>query len=232
MSLFESDIEKAACEWFEDIGYTIAHGPDIAPEGSEPERESFEDVVLHERLRNAIALLNPGIPLDGLEEAFRKVTRLTAPTLVGRNRQIHKWIRDGVDVEFRRPDGSIGGDQVRLVDAVDVEQNDFLVVNQFFVRESNNKRIPDIVVFVNGLPIAVIELKSMADEDATIDQAFQQIKTYKAEIPRLFDYNELLVVSDGGAARMGSLTAGWECSSHGQQSTTKRPSKASWHWRH
>ena len=210
MSLFESDIEKAACEWFEDIGYTIAHGPDIAPEGSEPERESFEDVVLHERLRNAIALLNPGIPLDGLEEAFRKVTRLTAPTLVGRNRQIHKWIRDGVDVEFRRPDGSIGGDQVRLVDAVDVEQNDFLVVNQFFVRESNNKRIPDIVVFVNGLPIAVIELKSMADEDATIDQAFQQIKTYKAEIPRLFDYNELLVVSDGGAARMGSLTAGWE----------------------
>lgn len=210
MSLYESDIEQAACEWFADIGFAIAHGPDIAPEGSDSERESFEDVVLTERLRDAIVRLNPDIPADGQDEAFRKVKRLTAPTLVGRNRQFHKWIRDGVDVEFRRSDGSVGGDQVRLLDADDVSNNDFLAVNQFFVRESNNKRIPDIVVFVNGLPISVIELKNMADEDATIDQAYGQLQTYKAEIPKLFDYNELLVVSDGVAARMGSLTAGWE----------------------
>jgi len=208
--LYESDIEEAAMEWLNAVGFDVAHGPDIAPEGSAPERETFGDVVLKDRLRAAIAALNPNVPSDGLDEAFRKVTRLTGPTLIARNRQVHNWLRDGVEVEFRRPDGLVGGDRVRLVDYETPARNDLLAVNQFRVHEAGNKRIPDIVVFVNGLPLAVFELKSMADEEATIYGAFNQLQTYRAEIPSLFDYNELRIASDGIKARMGSLTAGWE----------------------
>ncbi|MCA9086098.1 MAG: type I restriction endonuclease subunit R, partial [Planctomycetaceae bacterium] len=210
MPLNESTLELAALDWFADQGFSTAHGPDIAPEGKAAERNSFGDMLLTGRLRDAIARLNPDVPGDGLDEAFRKLTRLDGPTLIARNRQFHNWLRDGVEVEYRRQDGSIKGDRVRLIDFDNPGNNDFLAVNQFLVREGNHKRIPDIVVFVNGLPLAVIELKNPGDENATIDDAYQQLQTYKAEIPSLLDYNELLVVSDGSNARLGSLTAGME----------------------
>ncbi|HIK92664.1 MAG TPA: type I restriction endonuclease subunit R, partial [Planctomycetes bacterium] len=209
-ALDESTIELAALEWFTDLGYQTAHGPDIAQEGSAAERESFADVLLVGRLQAALAQLNPGIPSEGIDEAFRMVTRMDGPTLIGRNRQFHRWLRDGVEVEFRRPDGSVGGDRVKLVDYDNPANNDLLAVNQFRVREGDHLRIPDIVVFVNGLPLAVFELKNLADEDATIDGAFKQLQTYKSEIPSLFDCNELLIASDGQKARIGSLTGTWE----------------------
>ena len=146
-ALDESTIELAALEWFADLGFQTAHGPDLAPEGAATERESFSDVLLLGRLQAALTQLNPDIPSEGIDEAFRMVTRMDGPTLVGRNRQFHRWLRDGVEVEFRRPDGSVGGDRVKLVDYDTPSNNDLLAVNQFRVREGNHLRIPDIVVF-------------------------------------------------------------------------------------
>ncbi len=210
MSLNESHVEAAALEWFGELGYAVGHGPHLAPGEPAAERDSFGDVVLVGRLRAAIARLNPSIPADAQEEAFRKVLRVGTPSLTQTNRAFHKMLRDGVDVEYPRTDGSIKGDKVRLVDFGDVEANDWLAVNQFTVIESGHNRRPDIVVFLNGLPLSVIELKNAADEEATIWNAYEQLQTYTAEIPSLLHYNELLVVSDGSQARIGSLTANQE----------------------
>ena len=210
MSLNESHVEAAALEWFGELGYAVGHGPHLAPGEPAAERDSFGDVVLVGRLRAAIARLNPSIPADAQEEAFRKVLRVGTPSLTQTNRAFHKMLRDGVDVEYPRPDGSIKGDKVRLVDFGDVGANDWLAVNQFTVIESGHNRRPDIVVFLNGLPLSVIELKNAADEEATIWNAYEQLQTYTAEIPSLLHYNELLVVSDGSQARIGSLTANQE----------------------
>ncbi|WP_238710780.1 type I restriction endonuclease subunit R [Oceanipulchritudo coccoides] len=210
MPLNESIIEDAALTWFEELGYQIGHGPHIAPGEAAAERNSFGDVVLEGRLRAAVHRLNPSIPGDAQEEAIRKVLRIATPSLVQTNRAFHAMLRDGVPVEYRRPDGSIAGDHVRLVDFVDTVSNDFYAVNQFTVIEGQHNRKPDIVVFVNGLPIGVIELKNAADENATIWSAFKQLQTYKKEIGSLFHYNELLIVSDGPMARIGSLTASEE----------------------
>ena len=210
MSLNESHVEAAALEWFGELGYAVGHGPHLAPGEPPAERDSFGDVVLVGRLRAAIARLNPSIPADAQEEAFRKVLRVGTPSLTQTNRAFHKMLRDGVDVEYPRPDGSIKGDKVRLVDFGDVEANDWLAVNQFTVIEAGHNRRPDIVVFLNGLPLSVIELKNAADEEATIWNAYEQLQTYTAEIPSLLHYNELLVVSDGSQARIGSLTANQE----------------------
>ena len=210
MSLNESIAEDAALEWFGELGYAVGHGPHLAPGEPAAERDSFGDVVLVGRLRAAIARLNPSIPADAQEEAFRKVLRVGTPSLTQTNRAFHKMLRDGVDVEYPRPDGSIKGDKVRLVDFGDVEANDWLAVNQFTVIEAGHNRRPDIVVFLNGLPLSVIELKNAADEEATIWNAYEQLRTYTAEIPSLLHYNELLVVSDGSQARIGSLTANQE----------------------
>ncbi len=210
MSLNESIVEDAALEWFGELGYTIGHGPHLAPGDPAAERDGFGEVVLVGRLREAIARLNPGIPADAQEEAFRKVLRVGTPSLTQTNRAFHKMLRDGVDVEYPRPDGSIKGDKVRLVDFGAVEANDWLAVNQFTVIEAGHNRRPDIVVFLNGLPLSVIELKNAADEEATIWNAYEQLQTYTAEIPSLLHYNELLVVSDGSQARIGSLTANQE----------------------
>ena len=210
MSLNESIVEAAALEWFGELGYAIGHGPHLAPGEPAAERDGFGEVVLVGRLREAIARLNPGIPADAQEEAFRKVLRVGTPSLTQTNRAFHKMLRDGVDVEYPRPDGSIKGDKVRLVDFSDVEANDWLAVNQFTVIEAGHNRRPDIVVFINGLPLSIIELKNAADEEATIWNAYEQLKTYTAEIPSLLHYNELLVVSDGSQARIGSLTANQE----------------------
>jgi type I restriction enzyme R subunit len=210
MNLNESTVEGAALEWFAELAYGVGHGPHLAPAEPASEREAFGDVVLLDRLRAAIAKLNPAIPSGAQEDALRKVLRIATPSLVQTNRAFHKLLRDGVDVEYLRPDGSIKGDAVRLVDFDAVNANDWFAVNQFTVIEAQHNRRPDIVVFVNGLPLAVIELKNAADEDASIWSAYAQLQTYKAEIPSLLHYNALLVASDGMQARVGSLTANQE----------------------
>ena len=210
MSLNESTIEEAVLVWFQELGFDVAHGPEIAPSEPGSERDSFGDVVLVGRLRDAISRLNPGIPAEGLDEALRKVLRPESPSLIANNRTFHAMLRDGVEVEYRRPDGSIGGDHVRLLDAEQLEANDWLVVNQFTVKEGQAHRRLDVVVFVNGLPLAVIELKNLADQDATIDDAHAQLRTYRSELTSLFVYNELCVISDGVNARLGAMTANME----------------------
>jgi type I restriction enzyme R subunit len=210
MSLNESHIEEATLEWLGELGYAIGHGPEMAPGEAASERDSFSDVVLKGRLREAIHWLNPAIPEEAREEALRKVLRHETTSLIGNNRSFHHFLRDGVPVEYKRSDGSIAGDRVRLVDFADVKANDWLAVNQFTVIEGQHNRRPDVILFLNGLPLAVIELKNAADEEATIWSAFSQLQTYKAEIPSLMSYNEMLVVSDGLQARIGSLTANQE----------------------
>jgi len=220
MSLNESIVEEAALAWFSELGYSVGHGPHLAPGEPAAERGSFGEVVLVGRLREAIRRLNPTIPEEAREEALRKVLRVGTPALVQTNRAFHRMLRDGVPVEYPRPDGSIAGDHVRLVDFDDVRANDWLAVNQFTVIEGQHTptsakatgggRRPDIVVFVNGLPLGLIELKNATDQDATIWSAYAQLQTYKEEIPTLLHYNAALVVSDGLQARMGSVTANQE----------------------
>ncbi len=210
MNLNESIVEDAALEWFGDLGYPVGHGPHLAPGEPAAERDSFGEVVLVGRLREAIRRLNPAIPEEAREEALRKVLRVGTPSLTQTNRAFHRLLRDGVPVEYPRPDGSIAGDHVRLVDFGDVRANDWLAVNQFTVIEGQHNRRPDIVVFLNGLPLGLIELKNAADEDATIWSAYAQLQTYKAEVASLLHYNAALVVSDGLQARMGSVTANQE----------------------
>ena len=171
---------------------------------------SYRDVVLEARLRQALARLNPALPAEALEDALRKLTRLSAPSPLERNRTAHRMLVDGVTVEYRRADGSIAGDQARLIDFDDPAKNDWLAVNQFTVAEGQHTRRPDVVLFVNGLPLAVIELKNPADENATVWSAWQQLQTYQAQIPALFATNAALVVSDGTHARIGALGAGKE----------------------
>lgn len=208
----ESVVEDAALEWFEGLGYAIAHGPEIAPDAGGSERASYADVLLIDRLRNTLFTLNPDIPAECLEEVIKRLQRPELSTLIENNRAFHSLLRDGVDVEYRLPDGSSKGDKVWLFDFNDPDRNDWLAVNQFTVVEkigaNQHDRRPDVVIFVNGIPLAVIELKNAADEEADIWTAYKQVQTYKAEIPSLFVSNSLLLVSDGLDARIGSLTAG------------------------
>ena len=209
-NLDESTVEQAALDWFRGLGYSVAHGPDLAPGEPAAERDSFRDVVLVGRLRDAIRRHNPAIPEEAREEALRKVLRPETPSLIAGNRRFHAMLRDGVEVEYRRPDGSIAGDRVMLLDFDWPERNDWLVVNQFTVIEGQHNRRPDLVLFINGLPLGIIELKNAADEDATIWSAYNQLKTYQQELGSLFLFNEVLVISDGVNARIGSLTASQE----------------------
>jgi type I restriction enzyme, R subunit len=209
-ALDESVVEDAALSWFRELGYTVAQAPHLAPGEIATERSSFADVVLVGRLHDAIARLNPAIPGEAREEALRKVLRHDAPSLVANNRGFHEMLRDGVPVEYRRNDGSIAGDHVRLIDFDNPTENDWLAVNQFTVIEGQNNRRPDIVVFVNGLPLGIVELKIPEDTDKWFAAAYNQIQTYKQEIPSLMHYNEVTVISDGLEARSGSLTANQE----------------------
>ena len=225
MTLNESIVEEAALEWFGELGYSCLGAEALTPALSHGERESYGEVVLVGRLREAIRRLNPAIPEEARDEALRKVLRVGTPALVQTNRAFHRMLRDGVPVEYSRPDGSIAGDHVRLVDFNDVQANDWLAVNQFTVIEGalpstsgrgaggegiGAHRRPDIVVFVNGLPLGLIELKNAVNEETDIWSAYAQLQTYKAEIPTLLHYNAALVVSDGLQARMGSVTANQE----------------------
>jgi type I restriction enzyme, R subunit len=208
--LNESIVEDATLEWFGELGYSCTNGLRIAPGEPAAERVSFGEVVLVSRLSEAIRRLNVSIPEEAREEALRKVLRVGTPSLTQTNRAFHRMLRDGVPVEYPRTDGSIAGDHVRLIDFGNAAANDWLAVNQFTVIEGQHNRRPDIVVFVNGLPLGVIELKNAADEDATIWSAYGQLQTYKAEIASLLHYNAALVVSDGLQARIGSVTANQE----------------------
>jgi len=209
-SFSESVVEEAAIGWLADLGWSIKHGPDIAPGEPDTERTDYAQVILEDRLQQALARLNPKLPTQTLDDTFRKLMRLEGPTLEVRNRAFHRFLADGVTVEYRRPDGSIAGAQAQVLDFENVANNDWLAVNQFTVCENKCNRRPDIVLFVNGLPLAILELKNPADENATIWTAFQQLQTYKQELPSLYAFNELLVVSDGVEARIGTLTAGRE----------------------
>ncbi|MCY3994366.1 MAG: type I restriction endonuclease subunit R [Caldilineaceae bacterium] len=209
-TLSEADVEQVALDWLQGLGWSVAHGPDIAPDTPTAERSDYGQVVLEQRLRDALSELNPGLPGPALDDAYRKLTRPRGATLEARNRTFHRLLVDGVTVEYPAQDGSMRGAQARVVDFEHPERNDWLAVNQFRVTENQNKRRADIVLFANGLPLAIIELKNPADEDATIWTAWNQLQTYKEELPALFAMNAAMIVSDGLEARIGTLTAGKE----------------------
>jgi type I restriction enzyme R subunit len=206
----ESVVESAALAWLEGDGWQVAHGPDLAPDTPAAERRDYGDMILARRLRDAIARLNPDLPAEAADDALRRITQPEGATAEARNRAFHRLLVDGVTLEYRRPDGSIAGTQAKVIDFDEIDNNDWLVVNQFTVVENKHTRRPDVVLFVNGLPLVVIELKNPTDEEATVWTAFQQLQTYKAELPTLFAYNALLVISDGLEARVGTVTAGRE----------------------
>lgn len=201
----EDNIEQVIIQEFIELGYQYINGTDISPDGSMPERE-YNEVVLKNRLQEAIAKLNPTIPYEAQEEALRKVLRSDSPELFQNNYQFHKYLTEGVDVEYRKTD-RIAGDKVWLIDYESPSNNEFLVINQFTVIEGNTNKRPDVILFVNGLPMVVIELKNAADENADVNAAFNQLQTYKQTIPSLFQYNALLIASDGWDALYGSLTS-------------------------
>ena len=209
-TLTEADVERAALEWLANLGWQVAHGPDIAPDTPGAERDDYGQVVLDSRLRDALASLNPSLPAAALDDAFLKLTHPEGATLEARNRAFHRMLVNGVTVEYRTNDGAIRGEQAQVVDFDNPDNNDWLAVNQFTVTENRNTRRPDVVLFLNGLPLGVIELKNPADQDATIWTAWQQLQTYRAELPSLFSMNGTLMVSDGLNARIGALGAGRE----------------------
>ncbi len=219
-ALSESVVEDAALDWLRELGYHVISGPDM-PAEPHALRESYEDVVFGSSLRGVLERLNPDLPGQALDDVYRKLTRPEGSTLEARNRAFHRMLVDGVTVEYRNAEGVVRGAQARVIDFDNPEENDWLAINQFTVVENlpaatdaaqagKNNRRPDVVLFVNGLPLGVIELKNPADEEATIWTAWQQLQTYKNELPTLFSFNAVLIVSDGVNARIGSLTAGRE----------------------
>lgn len=209
----ENMAEQAALDWFEGLGYQRVFGPDIAPQGPQQERENYKVVVLADRLLTAMARINPHIPAAVLEDAARQVIHGNAAGLMQANRQFHRWLTDGVPVEINRQVGEMSetlGDRVKLIDFGNVDNNEWVAINQFSIEGPKHTRRPDIVVFINGLPLAVIELKNPADENADIWAAFNQLQTYKEDIPDLFVFNEVLGISDYTLARIGSLSADQE----------------------
>jgi type I restriction enzyme, R subunit len=205
--LNEQTVEDWALALLAKLGYQVIHGLTIAPGEPAAERTEYAQVVLERRLREALARLNPNLPPDALEQAFRRVLTPPFPALLPNNRAFHRLLVDGVPVEFPRPDGTSSHGSARLIDFDNPERNDWLAVNQFSIQGPHHTRRPDIILFVNGLPLAVFELKNPTDTHATVWDAYNQLQTYKVQIPDLFIYNELLVISDGLDARLGSLTA-------------------------
>ena len=203
----ESDIEHICIDYLNELDYGYLYGPDISPDGLFCERQ-YKEVILVARLKNAIDRLNPLISVDAREEVLKKVLRTSSPNLLINNENFHQYLTEGIDIEYRK-DGNIRGDKVYLVDFNNPDNNEFLAVNQFTIIENGNNKRPDIILFVNGLPLVVIELKNPTDEKATTKNAFNQLQTYKHLIPTLFIYNALLIASDGWEARCGTLTSDW-----------------------
>jgi type I restriction enzyme R subunit len=205
--LSEADVEHALLDQLRALGYCIEREDEIGPDGRRPERESHDEVVLRKRLEASVARLNPGVPLEARLDAVRKVTQSELPSLLEENRRIHRLLTEGVDVEYYADDGTLTAGKVALVDFEDPERNDWLAVSQFVVIHGQSHRRPDVVLFVNGLPLGVIELKAPGSAGAHLLGAFNQLQTYKQQIPALFNTNALLITSDGIAARVGSLSA-------------------------
>ncbi|MHB2027147.1 MAG: type I restriction endonuclease subunit R [Elusimicrobiota bacterium] len=205
----ESDVEVATLDWLDGLGYTVLHGPEIAPGELLAERAGFDAVVLEKRLRSALAMLNPALPSEALDDAVSKLLRAEHAGLIENNCRFHGLLVNGVPVEYQS-EGRTKSDFARIVDFDRPENNEFLAVNQFTVIEDRHDRRPDIVLFLNGLPLVVIELKNAADENATVRKAFKQLQTYKAEIPSLLACNAALIISDGLDARAGTLSSDWE----------------------
>ena len=205
----EDQLEQETLAWLSDTGYSHVYGPDVAVDGDSPERNNYMQVVLVERLRAAISRLNPTVPYAAREDSLQQVLNLDTPVLLSANRLFHRMLVNGVPVEYQC-DGETRGDFVRLIDFADVAANEWLAVNQFSIKGPKYTRRPDIILFVNGLPLVLLELKNPADENADIWKAFGQIETYKEQIPDVFQYNEVLVIADGTEARMGSLSSNAE----------------------
>lgn len=210
--IYESHVEEFALQLLKEMGYGVGYGPDFAfgEKSSERFDPNYGDVVLEQRLRDALDRLNPHLPADALDEAFRKLTRPATSSLMLQNRAIHRALVDGIEVEYTREDGSVAGDLARVLDFEDLSKNNWLALNQFTVQENKHNRRPDVVIFVNGLPLVVLELKNPADENADVWNAWAQLQTYQAQIPSLFNYNVALITSDGTTARVGTIGAGKE----------------------
>lgn len=207
--LSEAEVESLLLEQLQGLGYACLNDAVSGPDGSAPERDAYSDTILSRRLREAVARLNPHIPTEAREDALRQLVAAERPSLIEENRRLHRALVEGVPVEFRIEDGTIRGDAVRLVDPED-RLNDWLAIAQFTVTENGYKRRPDVVVFLNGLPVGVIEVKKPGEEAASLTAAFNQLQTYKAQVPSLFRTNAVLVTTDGIMARVGSLTANQE----------------------
>ena len=202
----EDQLEQETLGWLQDVGYTHLYGPDIAHDGPNPERSHYRQVILTFRLREAIRKLNPNVPSAAREDALKQVLDLGIPVLLSANRQFHRLLVTGVPVQYQLH-GETRGDFVRLIDWGTPERNDWLAVNQFSIKGPHHTRRPDIILFVNGLPLVLIELKNPADLNADVWKAFDQLQTYKAQIPDVFQTNEVLVISDGTEALLGSLSS-------------------------
>lgn len=205
----ESVVEGAALGWLSELGYTVIYGGTIAPGESKAERESYKEVVLKGRLLSALRRLNPALPNEAVDEAYRKITQPQSPSLIEDNRAFHRMLVNGVEVEYMR-DGRLTGDIAALADWENPSYNDWLAVNQFTVQDGMHNRRPDIVIFLNGLPLVVMELKNPTSEKADIWSAFNQLQTYKEQIPSIFAYNSFLLVSNSNEARVGTITANRE----------------------
>jgi type I restriction enzyme R subunit len=205
----EDQLEQETLVWLQELGYRHVFGPDIAYDGTNPERRNYREVLLEERLASSIARLNPKVPLAARDDALAQIKDLGTPALLSANRQFHRLLCTGVPVQYQR-DGETVGDFVQLVDWANPDANDWLAVNQFTLQGPKHTRRPDIILFVNGMPLVLLELKNPADANADIWKAFDQIQTYKEQIPDVFQYNEILIISDGSEARMGSLSADTE----------------------
>lgn len=202
----EDQLEQEVLGWLAEVGYRVVCGYDVAPDSDNPWRANFNQVLLLDQLRDAIARLNPSVPMVAREDALAQVVNLDTPAQLSANRAFHRLLVNGVPVQYQR-DGETVGDFVRLVDFEDPTANEWLAINQFTIKGPKHTRRPDIILFVNGLPLVVLELKNPADVHADIWKAFDQLQTYKEQIPDLFQYNEIMIASDGSEARMGSLSA-------------------------
>ena len=205
--LNENAIETLAIERLQALGFNYVYGPDIAPDSSTPERENFTEVLLLARLKGAIARINPTLPATALDETIKTVQRINSPELLANNEAFHRLLTEGVNVSYQK-EGSQRGDLVWLIDFANPDNNEFLVVNQYTIIENNQNKRPDLILFVNGLPLVVIELKNAVDENTTLNSAYKQLETYKQAIPSLFNYNGFVVISDGLEAKAGSISAG------------------------
>lgn len=203
----ESEIETFAIKLLEKEGFQYIYAPDVAPDSKNPIRQSFDEVILKKNLSIAVNRINPNIPSSAIEEAIKQILRLNSSDLITNNETFHRMLTEGIKVNIKK-NGQDRGDLVWLIDFKNPENNDFIVSNQFTIIENGINKRPDVILFINGLPLVIIELKNPADEKTTIKSAFKQIDTYKKTIPTIFNYNAFIIISDGLEAKAGSVSSG------------------------